>query len=573
MSEVSKLPSLLAGEKRHGRKLGSTSSWDDTTAMHTGSDVDIDLHLDLFDDVPWLHAGEDHASAPGIHCAALELNGSGFEVPGPHCLETLDTFEGDHGLRVSYGAGGLMDTGDAAAAGCTALPMAPPQQQQQPLCAGRSAFQPQALQELPFGSSFNAPFASLQVQAIPDSDLLLHKPAGATDLGFSTFLPLFSSHVHHEGADAPGIQSAGSVGTSDSAGTNLLASCFGTSSFPEPRLQGGGGQLFPQSPAGSDDRSAYAGGAFASAPMGLGVVPDVELLGVCNSGSQIPATLVGAQPHGLSCHLYLVEENGVLTLRTKSTAASSVPVPIPGPTAANALAASLTGPAGSAVAPPTPSQVLKRRGSRSTRPRQQGPRGKPRTGRNVEANNDSARHLDVVDEASSSTLKRKHAGADGEARAGAGAAKSPRPAGARAIAAAARTASSAITAADTDEDEDPDKKRKQHNPWGLEETEDLIEGVERCGCGRWADIKKLGYASIQRRSAVDLKDKWRNLVRVARQPNYGIKLGVADATAPEGEGAGGLRAKGDKRRDVPIHLLERVRAAMEANPRRPRSSQ
>jgi hypothetical protein len=48
-----------------------------------------------------------------------------------------------------------------------------------------------------------------------------------------------------------------------------------------------------------------------------------------------------------------------------------------------------------------------------------------------------------------------------------------------------------------------------------EETESLVRGVELCGGGKWAEIKKLNFRAIQKRSAVDLKDKWRNLMRVA----------------------------------------------------------
>ena len=43
-------------------------------------------------------------------------------------------------------------------------------------------------------------------------------------------------------------------------------------------------------------------------------------------------------------------------------------------------------------------------------------------------------------------------------------------------------------------------------------------GVERCGGGKWADIKKLGFTVISQRSPVDLKDKWRNLMRIALLP-------------------------------------------------------
>ncbi len=74
----------------------------------------------------------------------------------------------------------------------------------------------------------------------------------------------------------------------------------------------------------------------------------------------------------------------------------------------------------------------------------------------------------------------------------------------------------------------------------------LIAGVEKCGGGRWADIKKLGYAVIERRSPVDLKDKWRNLIRVACQPASTLN-----------------RNKGDKRREIPDQLLARVRAVVD----------
>ena len=50
-----------------------------------------------------------------------------------------------------------------------------------------------------------------------------------------------------------------------------------------------------------------------------------------------------------------------------------------------------------------------------------------------------------------------------------------------------------------------------------EETEALIEGVRLVGVGKWAEIKKLPLPGVAgmllARSAVDLKDKWRNLVR------------------------------------------------------------
>jgi len=105
-----------------------------------------------------------------------------------------------------------------------------------------------------------------------------------------------------------------------------------------------------------------------------------------------------------------------------------------------------------------------------------------------------------------------------------------------------------------------EKRSKHHNPWSLEEAEALVEGVALCGGGKWADIKKLSFAAIESRSAVDLKDKWRNLLRIAMLPS---------PPTPKA---------GDKKREIPASLLDRVRelAASTAKPKpspdeRPRS--
>ena len=65
----------------------------------------------------------------------------------------------------------------------------------------------------------------------------------------------------------------------------------------------------------------------------------------------------------------------------------------------------------------------------------------------------------------------------------------------------------------------------------MEETEALVVGVERCGGGKWADIKKLGFPVIAQRSAVDLKDKWRNLMRVALLPGTAAKCAPCNSQA------------------------------------------
>lgn len=71
--------------------------------------------------------------------------------------------------------------------------------------------------------------------------------------------------------------------------------------------------------------------------------------------------------------------------------------------------------------------------------------------------------------------------------------------------------------------------KKRHNPWSVAETVALINGVEELGLSRWADIKRATeYEDIfESRSAVDLKDKWRNLTRLAKLPVSKLEEKVA----------------------------------------------
>ena len=62
------------------------------------------------------------------------------------------------------------------------------------------------------------------------------------------------------------------------------------------------------------------------------------------------------------------------------------------------------------------------------------------------------------------------------------------------------------------------RRSKHHSPWTLTESEALVDGVESCAGCRWTVIKKLGLESLDRRTAMDLKDKWRNLLQLASLP-------------------------------------------------------
>ncbi|KAK9734456.1 hypothetical protein RND81_04G141200 [Saponaria officinalis] len=58
-------------------------------------------------------------------------------------------------------------------------------------------------------------------------------------------------------------------------------------------------------------------------------------------------------------------------------------------------------------------------------------------------------------------------------------------------------------------------RRKHHRAWTLTEVVKLVDGVSRFGPGRWSEIKRLSFSSYSYRTAVDLKDKWRNLLKAS----------------------------------------------------------
>ncbi|KAG2322467.1 hypothetical protein Bca4012_056789 [Brassica carinata] len=58
-------------------------------------------------------------------------------------------------------------------------------------------------------------------------------------------------------------------------------------------------------------------------------------------------------------------------------------------------------------------------------------------------------------------------------------------------------------------------RKKHHRAWTLSEVTQLVEGVAKYGAGKWSEIKKLSFSSHSYRTPVDLKDKWRNLLRTS----------------------------------------------------------
>ncbi|CAN1286808.1 Telomere repeat-binding protein 6 [Linum perenne] len=91
--------------------------------------------------------------------------------------------------------------------------------------------------------------------------------------------------------------------------------------------------------------------------------------------------------------------------------------------------------------------------------------------------------------------------------------------------------------------------RKHHRAWALSEVIKLVEGVSKYGAGRWSEIKRLSFASSPFRTSVDLKDKWRNLLKAsfAQTPaDKGISSRKSAAATP-----------------IPATILSRVRELAE----------
>ncbi|KAJ6828642.1 uncharacterized protein M6B38_361840 [Iris pallida] len=92
-------------------------------------------------------------------------------------------------------------------------------------------------------------------------------------------------------------------------------------------------------------------------------------------------------------------------------------------------------------------------------------------------------------------------------------------------------------------------KRKHHRAWTLCEVLKLVEGVARYGAGRWSEIRRVSFASHSYRTSVDLKDKWRNLLR------------ASFAQEPSDKGARNLRKPTSM--PIPTPILLRVRELAE----------
>ncbi|CAH2066957.1 unnamed protein product [Thlaspi arvense] len=91
-------------------------------------------------------------------------------------------------------------------------------------------------------------------------------------------------------------------------------------------------------------------------------------------------------------------------------------------------------------------------------------------------------------------------------------------------------------------------RRKHHRAWTLSEVTKLVEGVSKYGAGKWSEIKKLSFSSHSYRTSVDLKDKWRNLLKAsfAQSPSNSM---------------GSFKKHGSM--NIPMQILLRVRELAE----------
>ncbi|KAE8099612.1 hypothetical protein FH972_017580 [Carpinus fangiana] len=95
-------------------------------------------------------------------------------------------------------------------------------------------------------------------------------------------------------------------------------------------------------------------------------------------------------------------------------------------------------------------------------------------------------------------------------------------------------------------------RRKHQRMWTPSEVIKLVDGISEYGVGRWTDIKRLLFATSAYRTPIDLRDKWRNLLR---------------ASGAEKPSKKGVEQKQEHTlRPLPNSLLRRVRELAKIHP-------
>ncbi|GAV67878.1 Myb_DNA-bind_6 domain-containing protein [Cephalotus follicularis] len=98
-------------------------------------------------------------------------------------------------------------------------------------------------------------------------------------------------------------------------------------------------------------------------------------------------------------------------------------------------------------------------------------------------------------------------------------------------------------------------RRKHQRMWTLSEVTKLVDGIAQYGVSRWTDIKRQLFSASSYRTPIDLRDKWRNLLRAScvhkqrKREVMQVEKRQKQATRP-----------------LPLPLLLRVRDLATANP-------
>ncbi|KAI4300296.1 hypothetical protein L6164_033688 [Bauhinia variegata] len=94
-------------------------------------------------------------------------------------------------------------------------------------------------------------------------------------------------------------------------------------------------------------------------------------------------------------------------------------------------------------------------------------------------------------------------------------------------------------------------RRKHQRMWTLSEVNKLVDGISEYGVGRWTDIKRVLFASTSYRTPIDLRDKWRNLLRASCAQKFNKKQSEKQEPAL---------------RSLPLAVLRRVRELANIHP-------
>ncbi|KAJ0262189.1 TRF-like 8 [Hirschfeldia incana] len=90
-------------------------------------------------------------------------------------------------------------------------------------------------------------------------------------------------------------------------------------------------------------------------------------------------------------------------------------------------------------------------------------------------------------------------------------------------------------------------RRKHQRMWTIDEVVKLLDGISHFGLGKWTDIKNFFFHSSSYRTPVDIRDKWRNLLKASDSNNHN-----GDEEAEE-------KRRWSAGRTIPKDILHRVR--------------